>query len=66
MIEVNSKIQPMQENDSEKLKALTKVMLVSMVWRSAGLLEFDKKDKNQEDTNQEKEQNSDDRNLCES
>lgn len=57
-MEVNPEVKLMQENRLEELKALTKLMLVSMLWRGAGLLESDKARKNQENTNQEKDQNT--------
>ncbi len=65
-MEANQEVKLMQEDRLEKLKALTKVMLVSMLWHGTGLLESDKARNNQENANQEKEQNSENQNPSES
>ncbi|NEP43232.1 MAG: hypothetical protein F6K35_30005 [Okeania sp. SIO2H7] len=64
-MEAKRQVKLMEEDYSEKLKAFTKIMLVSMLWRGAGLLESDK-ESNQENANREKEQNSEDENPSES
>ena len=65
-MEANQEVKLMQEDPTEKLKALTKVMLVSMLWHGAGLLESDKARNNQENANQEKDRNTDNKNPSES
>jgi hypothetical protein len=65
-MEANQEVKLMQEDRLEKLKALTKVMLVSMLWHGAGLLETDKARNNLENANQEKERNTQNPNPSES
>lgn len=59
IMEANRQVKLMQQDNSEKLKALAKIMLVSMLWRGAGLLESDKAGETPENTDREKEQNTD-------
>lgn len=59
IMEANRQVKVMQQDNSEKLKALAKIMLVSMLWRGAGLLDSDKGSETKEDTDREKEQNTD-------
>ncbi|MDY6805058.1 MAG: hypothetical protein SXA11_14800 [Cyanobacteriota bacterium] len=58
-MEANEKVKVMQQDNSEQLKALAQVMLVSMLWRGAGLLDSDKGGETKENANEEKEQNID-------
>lgn len=58
-MKANEKVKVMQQDNSEQLKALAQVMLVSMLWRGAGLLDSDKGGETQENANEEKEQNTD-------
>ena len=58
-METNREVKIMQQDNSEKLKALAQIMLVSIIWRGAGLLESDKGGKTQEDTDRKKEQTID-------
>jgi len=65
-MEVNQEVKLMQEDNLEELKALTKVMFVSILWRGAGLLESGKASNNQENANQEKNRNTENQNPSES
>lgn len=65
-MESKQEIQLMEQNNSEKLKALTKIMLVSLLWRGAGLLESDKARTSEENVKQEKEQSREADNSSES
>ncbi len=65
-MEANQEVKLMQEERLEELKALTKVMLVSMLWHGAGLLESDKARNKQENANPEKARNTKNQNPSES
>ncbi len=65
-MESNQQIQLMEQNNSEKLKALTKIMLVSLLWRGAGLLDSDKTPTTEENARPEKEQSGEAENSSES
>lgn len=60
-MEANQEVKLMQEDSLEQLKALAKLMIVSMVWHGADL-DSDKARNNQENTNPEKNRDSDNQN----